>query len=154
MRCVEQQKRAEELFLPRILEMHEALDAGLDQLIQDLPTKTLPLFYLHLDSDGMLRPTIELCDALKGKTDDLWVKKAYETTPDEDLIRCVAIGRYLSFKVLVDDVLADRTGGHSYDFEGYPHYRLTTEIQRSHDGSDHIVQEWLYISLTPDFTAD
>lgn len=75
-------------------------------------------------------------------------KRPHETTKDEDLIRCVAIRRFLSFKVIAD-ILADKVGRHSFDFEGFPGYKLTTEIKRTHDGSDHIVQEMLYINLTP-----
>lgn len=143
----EQERRAMQL-LPRIEQMHEALGAGLLEIIKDPPSKPLPLFYLPLQSDDMVRPTVELCDALRGKTDTLWAKKPSETTKDEDVIRCVAIRRFLSFQTIAD-ILADKVGGHSFDFEDHPNYRFITEIRRTHDGSDHIVQETLYVNLAP-----
>lgn len=70
----EKEKRAMEL-LPRIEEMEKALVTGLTRITQAPLTIPLPLFYLHLGSDDTVRPTPELCEALKGKTDDDWAKK-------------------------------------------------------------------------------
>lgn len=142
MGCVEHQQRLMEL-LPEIDREYGVFEIGMNEFMKNPPTEPFPLFYLRLDSDNTVRPTIELCDALRGKTDDFWAKKPHETTLDEDLMRCVAINRFLSMKSI--DPLANE-GDHV--FHDSPRYKFRTE-KRETGGSDHGNTYILYVMLVP-----
>jgi len=136
--------------LPRAEALEQMLVEGLAEVIRrDLPTKEFDLFYIPvpIGSDSLVRAAPVLCEKFEGTTAKEWVKSSAYISRDEEMARNIAIRRFLSHQTPLD-ILADEKGDNSFEFATNSGYRLTTHISKG------LGQDTLFISLTPDLTAD
>lgn len=139
----------------KVEDLEIALALGLDEIVKrDLPFLKIDLFYVLLESDGLVHIQPEFAERLARTSGGAWSEAS---TKEEDRLRDRAIRRFLEHQTPInllaqgnEDQTSPALATPAFDGTGY---RFHTE-KRESDGSDHERTFQLSISLVADTTSD